>query len=262
MGTEPLMRIGLVGCVKSKRESPSPAKDLYTSPMFTGGRRAVESGCDRWFILSAEHGLLDPDTVIAPYDRTLTTEPRRRRRAWSRDVLGALKSRLSSLGGHTFEIHAGEAYYGHGLKEGLEEVGAEVVVPTEGMPMGRKLSYYAGGFDSGRNDASRARELGAGRPPAHGSASAGSGEAPPRGKYRPLYEHLRARADEPWDATFADIEHIIGDQLPRSAKAHPAWWANDTSESHSHGRAWLAAGWQTSRVQVEAGRVRFQMRRS
>ncbi len=29
-------RIGLVGCVKSKRDRPSPARDLYTSPKASG----------------------------------------------------------------------------------------------------------------------------------------------------------------------------------------------------------------------------------
>lgn len=88
------MRIGLVGCVKSKRSPPSPAKELYTSPVFTGARRAVESGCNLWFILSAEHGLLDPDTVTEPYDRTLATVSRRRRREWRAAVLSALGDKL------------------------------------------------------------------------------------------------------------------------------------------------------------------------
>ena len=256
------MRIGLVGCVKSKRASPSPAKDLYTSPMFSGGRRAVESSCDRWFILSAEHGLLGPDTVVAPYDRTLATESRRRRREWSDDVLRALAIRLGPLGGHTFEIHAGEAYYGYGLKQGLESAGAEVVVPTQGMPMGRKLSYYAGGPASGPDITQRTREPRQGGRTDAGSGSCESKDAAPRGKYRPLYDHLRACSDDRWDARFSDIEQIIGDRLPSSARKHPAWWANDTSRSHNHAQAWLSAGWETSRVQIEANGVLFRRSKS
>ena len=59
------MRVGLVGCVKKKGSSPAPAGDLYISPLFIGRRRFVEASCDRWFILSALHGLLDPDQVRA-----------------------------------------------------------------------------------------------------------------------------------------------------------------------------------------------------
>ncbi|HXF72402.1 MAG TPA: hypothetical protein VNO79_07330 [Actinomycetota bacterium] len=39
------MRIGLVGCVKSKA-TPARAEDLYTSPLFRGARRSVELGPD------------------------------------------------------------------------------------------------------------------------------------------------------------------------------------------------------------------------
>ena len=62
------MRIGLVGCVKKKGPVAAPAEELYVSPLFVGRRRFVESTCDRWFILSALHGLVDPHEVIEPYD--------------------------------------------------------------------------------------------------------------------------------------------------------------------------------------------------
>jgi hypothetical protein len=48
------MRIGLVGCVKSKRSQAAPARELYSSPLFRGRRDWVERTCDRWFVLSAK----------------------------------------------------------------------------------------------------------------------------------------------------------------------------------------------------------------
>lgn len=50
------MRVALVSCVKTKRDTPHPAKDLYTSPLFKGLRRYAEAHADTWFILSAEFG--------------------------------------------------------------------------------------------------------------------------------------------------------------------------------------------------------------
>ena len=50
------MRIGLVGCVKTKGPEAAPAGDLYVSPLFVGRRRYVEAPCDRWFILSGLRG--------------------------------------------------------------------------------------------------------------------------------------------------------------------------------------------------------------
>jgi hypothetical protein len=137
--------IGLVGCVKSKRAIPAPAKDLYVSTLFRGRRRYVEATCDSWFILSAAHGVVAPDDVLAPYDVTLTTASRAERRAWSTNVLDQLRGRLGALGGYRFEIHAGAAYTDFGLVEGLRRTGATVDMPAEGLGIGRQLRLYQEG---------------------------------------------------------------------------------------------------------------------
>lgn len=59
---------------------------LYVSPWFQLARAYVERTGQPWFILSAEYGLLDPDQVIAPYDRMLVHMPADERRAWARNV--------------------------------------------------------------------------------------------------------------------------------------------------------------------------------
>jgi hypothetical protein len=71
-----------VGCVKSKRPRPAPAKDLNTTALFRGARACVGRSCDRWFILSAEHGLVNLDAVLAPYEKTLKDASTRERRTW------------------------------------------------------------------------------------------------------------------------------------------------------------------------------------
>src|SRR6266508_6085183 len=64
------VKLYLVSCVSEKRSAPSAARDLYVSSLFRKARAFVEAQHAPWFILSAEHGLVHPDTVIAPYDRT------------------------------------------------------------------------------------------------------------------------------------------------------------------------------------------------
>ena len=113
------MRIGLVSCVKSKLARPAPARDLYTSALFRGARCSVERSCGRWFILSALHGLVGPDEVLEPYEKTLTTATRDERRRWSRGRSLALERELGPVGSHSFEVHAGAAYANFGLVEGL-----------------------------------------------------------------------------------------------------------------------------------------------
>jgi hypothetical protein len=135
-------RIGLVGCVKRKLAHGARAKDLYTSALFRGRRAWVERTCDRWFILSAQHGVVAPDTWLAPYDRTLMQVRQAERRAWSGRILDALMRELGRLGGKTFEVHAGTAYRTFGLAEGLERAGATVVVPAAGLLLGQQLRLY------------------------------------------------------------------------------------------------------------------------
>ena len=136
------MRVGLVSCVKSKLSHPAPASDLYTSALFRGARCSVERSCDRWFILSAEHALVRPDTVLAPYEKTLKEATPAERRRWSERVLEQLASELGHLGGFTFEVHAGAAYANFGLVEGLRRTGADVALPLEGLGLGQRLAFY------------------------------------------------------------------------------------------------------------------------
>ena len=135
-------RIGLVGCVKSKRGSAAPAADLYTSALFHGRRRWVEASCSRWYILSAKHGLVSPDQMLDPYDETLTTKGRGERRAWADRVLAQLQNALADIGRYDFEIHAGAAYTDYGLRSGLVSAGATITLPTEGLGLGRQLAFY------------------------------------------------------------------------------------------------------------------------
>src|SRR5258708_7162060 len=54
----------LVSCVATKRPFQSRARDLYVSPWFQLAKQYAETTRSPWFILSAKHGLLDPDQMI------------------------------------------------------------------------------------------------------------------------------------------------------------------------------------------------------
>jgi hypothetical protein len=135
-------KIGLVGCVKQKSDVGQPAATLYTSTLFKGRVRYVERSCDRWFVLSALHGLVEPTTVLKPYDVTLTRASRQQRRQWSQLVLRQLHDTLGDLSTYAFEIHAGAAYRDYGLSAGLSATGATVTVPAAGLVQGRQLAFY------------------------------------------------------------------------------------------------------------------------
>lgn len=132
-----------MACVKGKLYHPAQARDLYDSPLFRGRRRHVERSCGSWFVLSALHGLVDPEETLAPYDRTLRTASNAERRAWAERVMVQLSESLGDLEGRVFEIHAGASYRDHGLVAALEAAGAKVENPTEGLGIGRQLAFYA-----------------------------------------------------------------------------------------------------------------------
>ena len=56
---------------------------------------------------------------------------------------------------------------------------------------------------------------------------------------------------------FDDVAAVIPGGLPDSAFSHLAWWANETSGTHTHARAWLDAGFRTDGLSLTARRVTF-----
>lgn len=77
-------------------------------------------------------------------------------------------------------------------------------------------------------------------------------------KYEPLSRRLRGHPADEWRASFSEIEDVLGFALPKSARQHRAWWANEANANHPHKRSWLAHGWQTQDVDQAAGLVTFR----
>lgn len=75
-------------------------------------------------------------------------------------------------------------------------------------------------------------------------------------KYAPLTHHLKASAESRVAMGFAEIEHLLGFPLPRSARSHRPWWAN-SDHGHVQSRAWLDAGFESREVNLAAERLEF-----
>lgn len=76
-------------------------------------------------------------------------------------------------------------------------------------------------------------------------------------KYTPLEKHLENKQEERVRMMFSDIENIIGDTLPPSARKHRAWWSNNPSNSVIT-YAWLEAGYKTTEVNLEGETLVFR----
>jgi len=87
------------------------------------------------FILSAKYGLLKPDDVIAPYEKTLKTMNTSERSAWAANVLSRL-CKEADLQEDKFIFLAGAPY-----RENLVHHIRHYEVPMEGLSFGRQLQW-------------------------------------------------------------------------------------------------------------------------
>ena len=75
-------------------------------------------------------------------------------------------------------------------------------------------------------------------------------------KYAPLTDHLTNRKQARIPMRFDELERLLGFPLPPSARKHRAWWSNNPSNSVMT-KAWLAAGYQSESVDLDAEKLIF-----
>lgn len=133
------MDVTLVGCGGSKLPAPAAARDLYTSNLFRKSRAYAEHVGAPWYIASAKHGLLRPETVIAPYDVRLgagrDAPPIHQ---WANGLVAALAAvqpRMSTL-----TVLAGETYVTP-IEWALRGTGIAVLDPLHGLGIGMRLRW-------------------------------------------------------------------------------------------------------------------------
>ena len=128
--------VALIACAASKGSVPAAARALYQSPLFQMSldyAERVENA--RAYVLSAEHGLVSADAVLAPYDRTLNAMPLADVRRWASGVVRQLRE-VTDPGGDRFVVLAGERYRRF-VVPSLDNVS----VPMEGLGIGRQLQW-------------------------------------------------------------------------------------------------------------------------
>ncbi len=137
-----LMRtVFLVSCVSKKQAIEARAEELYQSDWFQKARAYIVNRMlpdDRWYILSAQHHLVEPGRVVAPYEKTLLRMPKPERRAWADRVLDQLRDVLQ--GGDQVVILAGQRYREF-LEPCLIDAGYDVSVPLQGLGIGKQLEW-------------------------------------------------------------------------------------------------------------------------
>lgn len=143
--------IYLVSCVAQKAPTRQRAADLYRSDWFRKARAYVESTGCRWFILSAEHGLLLPDTRIDPYDTMLAVMGARGRREWGARVAAQLDTALGAASQGRIVFLAGRHYRTPLLAYAADRAR----VPMEGLGIGQQKAWLAARIAEGRAEGLR-----------------------------------------------------------------------------------------------------------
>lgn len=175
MKTVERVSIGLVACAATKAAAPAPARLLYRSELFRRASAYAARTYDHWLILSAQHYLLHPDELVAPYDRSLAGMRKADREHWAALVESALRcggsyrteGRLNwparpgpglRLGQWFMDgqargiarradlwFHAGAAYAGpirQHLAARMPDLPYDLHAPLAGLGIGQQLAWY------------------------------------------------------------------------------------------------------------------------
>lgn len=143
-GEGDIKRVGIIACSKTKvrgaRLKGVPAKELYTGALFKLAARYVQRECDRWAIVSAKYGLVQPNTVIKSYEKTLHGMSAKDHVAWCRMVRRQVFDMYRpDITPTLFVVLAGELY-----RDALElDIGPrlDVAAPLKGMGIGEQLGW-------------------------------------------------------------------------------------------------------------------------
>jgi len=137
------MKVALVSCSKNKREYKCSAAEMYSeSTLFTKATKYIKNNeYDKWFILSALHGLLEPKKQIEPYNVTLNNMKNLEIKIWAEQVMQQLQQHeITSI-----DFYAGDKYRKY-LIPLLEKEGVICNVPLKGMGIGQQLQFYTKNF--------------------------------------------------------------------------------------------------------------------
>jgi hypothetical protein len=134
----------LVACSKQKASVTCAAHSLYEGDLFKLSRRYVEQEIEKsrhnrgWYILSAQHGLLNPEVITHPYDTSLLDMGRGPYLGWLFRVQDKLKYYADPS--TRFVVLAGKEYR-QDLVDWLVFKGATVEVPMQGLGIGQQKAW-------------------------------------------------------------------------------------------------------------------------
>lgn len=131
-----MKKIVLISCVSKKGSRKTKAKDLYESPLFVKSLAyGKKLNPDNIYILSAQHHLLDLDTEIEPYERTLNKMSKNDRTNWGKRVIEQLQ-KVADIKKDKFIILAGQNYL-----TPIQNCLTNIDLPLNAKKIGERLQF-------------------------------------------------------------------------------------------------------------------------
>ena len=127
----------VAGCGK-QLTYPAAAKDLYCSQHFQACRRYAEEQKSKWYILSPLHQVLDPKTVIKPYDKSPYSLSRLERLIWAQQIAQSLMQVTSPE--IEFVFLTGKLYRQE-IEPILHANGYTTGIPMKHLAIGQQLAW-------------------------------------------------------------------------------------------------------------------------
>ncbi|MHA1169212.1 MAG: DUF6884 domain-containing protein [Candidatus Hodarchaeales archaeon] len=133
--------IGLLACAKGKYQTAQPAEQLYKSVLFRKAKQYAKKKYTCWYILSAKYNLVNPKTVLEPYNEILLDKSKSDRELWARNVITELVKLFPDSSDCEFYFHAG-ILYRYPLISLLEELDYICKEPLKGLRIGEQIKWY------------------------------------------------------------------------------------------------------------------------
>lgn len=148
-----MLTLVVVPCGKRKiwdrypAAGPTKAKDVYIGAPFKVNREYAEKYCDRWVVLSAKYGFIDPEFIIlGNYDVTFkdpSTNP---------ISIIELKEQIKqkALDGFDTVVVLGGRDYADVVYNAFSGLEVKIKAPVAGLPLGRAMGALRKAIDEGR----------------------------------------------------------------------------------------------------------------
>lgn len=138
-----MKRVALVGCSRTKLAHAAPARDLYSSNLFRAAIEFAEREFEEVRILSALHGAIRPERIVAPYDECLDSYDAEELAEWGHSVMvHQLGAEFDTTKPLDLVVFAGERYTQPLFDHLVDFPMWSIEEPLSGRGIGQRLAWF------------------------------------------------------------------------------------------------------------------------